>query len=241
MACEEHVAARHAWDSKPVLRTVYDHLYRHVVTELAPGSILEVGGGASRLTEYRSHAIVSDLMPSPYVRLAADAQQLPFAAGSFDNIVLFDVLHHIPVPRRFFAEAERVLRPEGRLIMMEPAITAGSYLFYRFLHPEPFDLSADPLAEAALSSDEPYDANQAIPTLLATRDRSRLGLAFPHFILTKSEWLSLFAYPMSGGLRPWSLLSASAARRLLAMEDRVPEWLRRRLAFRVMLVMRRRV
>ena len=239
MAYEEHVAARHAWDCKPVLRTVYDHLYRHVVSELAPGSILEVGGGASRLTEYRSHAIISDLMPSPFVQLAADAQQLPFAAGSFDNIVLFDVLHHIPVPRRFLAEAERVLRPEGRLIMMEPAITAGSYLFYRFLHPEPFDLSVDPLAEAALSSDEPYDAN-AIPTLLATRDRSRLGQAFPQFRLTKSEWLSLFAYPMSGGLRPWSLLSASAARRLLSMEDRMPEWLRRRLAFRMMLVLQRR-
>ena len=240
MVREEHVAARHAWDSKPVLRTVYDHLYRHVVAELAPGSILEVGGGASRLTEYCSHAIVSDLMPSPFVQLAADAQRLPFAADSFDNIVLFDVLHHIPVPRHFLAEAGRVLRPEGRLIMMEPAITKGSYLFYRFLHPEPFDLSADPLAESALSSDEPYDANQAIPTLLATRDCSRLKQAFPQFAITKSEWLSLLAYPMSGGLRPWSLLSARAAARLLAMEDRMPAWLRRRLAFRIMLVMQRR-
>ena len=233
---EEHAAAILAWDRKPVLRTVYQHLYWRVVGELVPGSVLEVGGGASRLKEFCNEAVVSDLVPSPFVDFAANAEMLPCADSSFDNIVLFDVLHHIPVPRRFLAEAERVLRPGGRLVMMEPAITVGSYLFYRFFHQEPFDLSVDPLSSVPLCSGEPYDANQAVPVLLASQARARLPGLCPSLALLKAEWLSYLAYPLSGGLRPWSLLSARAAGFLLSVEDRIPDWLGRHLAFRVMLV-----
>jgi SAM-dependent methyltransferase len=240
MESHPHAAARQAWDSKPVLRTVYDHFYRRILSALAPGSVLEVGGGASQLKRYRSDVLVSDLMISPYVDIVADAQALPFAVGSFDNIVMLDVLHHIPVPRRFLAESERVLRPGGRLVMLEPAITPASYLFYRFLHPEPFDLSADPLAERPLSTNAPYDANQAIPVLLATRDLPRLVQSFPKLQPVGIDWLSFAAYPLSGGLRRWSLLSAGTARALLRLEDRMPRSLARQLAFRTMLVLERR-
>src|SRR5438132_1334870 len=40
-----------------------------------------------------------------------DAQFLPFAAGSFDVLLLFEALYYVPAPDRFFAEAKRVLRP----------------------------------------------------------------------------------------------------------------------------------
>lgn len=95
--------------------------------------------------------------------------------------------------------------------MMEPAITVGSYLFYRFFHQEPFDLSVDPLSSVPLCSGEPYDANQAVPVLLASQARARLPGLCPSLALLKAEWLSYLAYPLSGGLRPWSLLSARAA------------------------------
>ena len=61
---------------------------------------------------------------------------------------MVDVLHHIESPLRLFAEAARVLRPGGRLIACEPAITPLSGLFYRRFHDEPVDMSADPLKTA---------------------------------------------------------------------------------------------
>ena len=46
----------------------------------------------------------------------ADATNLPFPDGSFDVVVCYTMLHHLPTPalqHQLFAEARRVLRPSG--------------------------------------------------------------------------------------------------------------------------------
>ena len=48
----------------------------------------------------------------------ADAEQLPFATGSFDYVYSWGVLHHTPDTARAVAEAIRVIKPGGRLCMM---------------------------------------------------------------------------------------------------------------------------
>jgi len=86
-------------------------------------------------------AVVStDILPARWLKALADAQRLPFAAASFDNIAMFDVLHHLDRPRMFLQEA--VLRRGGRIVMVEPAITPLSGLLYRNFHPEPVIMSA---------------------------------------------------------------------------------------------------
>lgn len=50
---------------------------------------------------------------------AADAGALPFADGSFDTIVSASALHDWPRPGRAIAEARRVLRAGGRLIVAD--------------------------------------------------------------------------------------------------------------------------
>jgi SAM-dependent methyltransferase len=45
---------------------------------------------------------------------------LPFAAGSFDAIVIWHVLEHLMEPRRTLAEAARCLRPGGTLVVAVP-------------------------------------------------------------------------------------------------------------------------
>jgi len=46
-----------------------------------------------------------------------DAQEMPFDAGSFDTIVLFEALYFVPSPERFVAECRRVLRPGGTVLV----------------------------------------------------------------------------------------------------------------------------
>jgi len=44
----------------------------------------------------------------------------------------------------FLLEAQRILLPGGRLILVEPWVTPFSYFIYRYIHQEDCDLSAHP-------------------------------------------------------------------------------------------------
>jgi hypothetical protein len=148
-----------------------------------------------------------------------------------------DVLHHIEFPVVFFREAERVLQRGGRLIMVEPAITWGSTLFYRLLHQEPVLTSADPLIDGVPDPHRnPYDSNQAIPTLLGTRDRGRFHRLFPKLKISRLAWFSFIVYPLSGGFKSWSLVPGMLASPMLRVERFIEPFLGRFAAFRMMLV-----
>src|SRR5262249_48082765 len=57
----------------------------------------------------------------PAARLGvADAMLLPFRDGAFASVLIRDLLHHLPDPRRAAAEAVRVLAPGGTLLLFEP-------------------------------------------------------------------------------------------------------------------------
>ena len=233
---DEHAPAhyRARWNTKPVLRAIYADYYRRIVAQCRPGRTLEIGGGSGNLKEFMRDVVSTDIVPSPWLDAAADAQALPFAPSSFANIVVVDVLHHIEWPRRFLAEAVRVLQPGGRLIFLEPAITPISWLFYKMFHPEPVLMAADPLADGAPDPHRhPFDANGAIPTLLFGRDRNRFATAFPQLAITHVERLSFIAYPLSGGFRPWSLMPTAAVRAVLALEDALAPVLGPLMAFRL--------
>jgi SAM-dependent methyltransferase len=52
--------------------------------------------------------------------VVADAVRLPFPDGAFAGILVRDLFHHLPDPRAAAAEAARLLRPGGRLVVIEP-------------------------------------------------------------------------------------------------------------------------
>ena len=225
------------WKRKPVLRLIYDDFYDRLVAQCRPGLTIEIGGGIGNLKQRLGDVVATDIQFAPWLDCVADAQRLPFAASCAANIVMVDVLHHVEFPVAFFREVERVLRPGGRVLMVEPAITWGSTLFYRFLHQEPVRTSADILVDGRPSAGrDPYDSNQAIPTLLATRDRERFHRLFPGLRIARVDWFSFAAYPLSGGFQRWSLLGAGMARRLLQIERAVEPVLGRHAAFRMMMV-----
>lgn len=63
-----------------------------------------------------------------------DAENLPFAGGSFDLVYSWGVLHHSPDTARAVAEARRVLRPGGRarvMIYHQPSLV-GYLLWARY-------------------------------------------------------------------------------------------------------------
>jgi SAM-dependent methyltransferase len=231
---------RLTWQSKPVLREIYQDYYRRIARVSRPGRSLEIGGGSGNLKGVLPNVVSTDIVPLNWLDVSADAQALSFRDGSFANVIGVDILHHIEWPCRFLAEAQRVLTPGGRLILLEPAITPVSWLFYTLFHPEPVNLRTDPLAEGPTNPGrQPFDANQAIPTLLFGRYRDAFTRMFPMFRLVSLEWLNLLVYPLSGGFRPWCLVPRCSVQWLLRMEDWLNPLLGRLIAFRLFIALER--
>ena len=231
---------RNAWDSKGSLRGIYWDYHRRVLAACKPGLILEIGGGLGCLKSTRKDVVCTDIQMVPWLDVVADAQRLPIGDASIDNIVMIDVLHHIERPRHFFDEARRTLKAGGHLVMLEPAVTPGSWPIYRYFHHEPVDMSADPLVDGEPStSRDPYLANQAVPTLLFRGRPSRFETTFPDLEVVERSWLSLLAYPLSGGYQAWSLMPAWMVRPLLRLEGVLAPTLGRLLGFRLFIVVRK--
>ena len=121
---EDPVLERHRkiWDERPLLRQIYQDLYRRIIAHLANGlgPTVELGGGSGNFKAFYADCISSDISWSPWLDLVADGTRLPFRDGGIGNLVLFDVFHHLPYPARALAEAQRVLAIGGRMILCEP-------------------------------------------------------------------------------------------------------------------------
>ena len=156
---------RKIWDTRPELRGVYQEWFAQLldcVDGLHP--VVEIGSGAGFFKEYCPSLTAVDVVPSEYpVDLIADGCSLPFRSGSVGALVMVDVLHHLPRPLDFISDAARVLRPGGRLAMIEPWITLPSYILYRFFHREQCSLKLDVCQPFGIKEKKAFDGNAAIP------------------------------------------------------------------------------
>jgi len=239
---QRQIAHRGVWEQKETIRLLYRDFHRRLLDSCPAGRVLDIGGGTAHIKDVRSDIVSTDILLFPGIDVVADAHRLPFPDESFMGVVMLDVLHHLERPIEFLEEASRVLKPGGRLAMIEPAMTTLARRFYDYFHAEPVDMDADPFADVAINPDrDPFDANQAIPTLLFATSAAcrRVEEVIPSLRVRSVKWLSLFAYPMSGGFQSWSLMPAALVRPLLAFEEKVSEAVRRQIAFRMMVVLER--
>jgi SAM-dependent methyltransferase len=242
-ALEVLLRHRRVWEQKPVLRRIYnEEFFARLLSSRTPGGIsIEIGGGPGFFKQLFPEVISTDLIPCPWLDVVADAQALPFQASTVTNVLGLDVLHHLAAPMKFLQEAERILVPGGRLVLVEPWITSFSRLIYRYFHQEDCDVSAQPW-----KLDDPdtpqgkkaFDGNQAIPYLLfGAGNRQNTLAALPYLQCIKAEPFCLFAYLLSFGFKPMNLLPEMSYPFLSRLERlSLPLW-RRFAALRVLLVL----
>jgi SAM-dependent methyltransferase len=212
---EELQIQRAAWERRPLLRAIYTDWFERIVGELSlvDGPTVELGCGIGAFKDFRGQTVATDVMATPWTDAVVDAHKLPYEDSSVANLVLIDVLHHLSHPHRFLAEAERVLRPDGRVVMVEPYCSPISTVLYKLFHFERTDLQADAFGAEAQSKSEPFDSNQALPTLMFWRQPERFRAYHPSLKIARRARFSLVAWPLSGGftgrqLVPYRLLDA---------------------------------
>jgi SAM-dependent methyltransferase len=190
---------------KPFLRRLYLEWYSTLLARLPPGSapVLELGSGAGFLAELLPGLISSEVFHCSDVRVVLDARQLPFGRRSLRAIVMTDVFHHVANPEAFLVEAVRTLRPGGRILMIEPWVTAWSHLVYTRLHSEPFRSDA---SDWSFPPSGPLSgANGAIPWMVFARDRTAFEARFPTLAIREILLMMPFSYLVSGGVSMRSL------------------------------------
>lgn len=126
----------HGWTDGLFYREKMRAIHRTAPATLAPGEkVLEIGGGRSGMASYLypdADITTLDLDPEFATQQPAnakshfvcgDARSLPFPDESFGVVTLFDVLEHIPEDEKAVAEALRVTRPGGHVLVSTPHIS----------------------------------------------------------------------------------------------------------------------
>lgn len=204
---------------KPFLRRLYLHYYceyDRAIAEAAPGGIvLEVGAGGGFYRDLRPRVVSLDVRPGADVDLLGSALEIPLTAGSTSAVLLLNVLHHLPDPVAFFRECQRILKPGGRVCMIEPYAGPLSRRLIRRLHHEPWDEEAG----WTLPAGGPLTgANMALPTIIFQRDRARYDAEFPNLPVVRLRHHTIMLYAISGGVSMRSLVPGSLFGPLLACE-----------------------
>jgi SAM-dependent methyltransferase len=196
--------------SKPFLKNLYVDFYeqfKKAVQQPENKVLVELGSGGGFVKEVIPNIITSDILNGVDVDKVFSATDMPFEDAGVDAFFMFDVLHHIGEPRKFFAEAERCLRPGGRIVMIEPANTPWARFVYTNFHHEGFD----PKGDWELSKAGPLSqANGAIPWIIFVRDRATFEREFPRLKVVSLRNHTPMRYLISGGLTLRQLLPGFA-------------------------------
>lgn len=203
------------------------------------GLRIELGAGVAPIRNSDPDILVTDVVPAAHLDRVLDAQAMDLP----DNVVrtLFgqNCFHHFPEPSRFFAEAVRVLKPGGGVILIEPYYgLCASFLFKRLFSSEGFDKE---MPGWTVPMNGPMNgANQALSYLVFKRDRAEFERQFPSLELVHTEPLGNYLrYLLSGGLN-FRQLIPDAAIPAIRLLERLAYPLNRWLALHYVLVLRRR-
>lgn len=190
--------------SKPFLRSVYLEWYGTIAAAIPEGhgAVLEIGAGGGFMDSRISDLWRSEVFPVPGIDLVANAQELPFASHTLKAIVMTNVFHHLPDVEVFLSEAERTLRPGGRVIMIEPWNTSWSRFVHDRFHDEP--MINDSPAWSFPASGPLSGANAALAWVVVERDRHRLESEWEFDVLSAEPFMP-FRYIVSGGVSLRSL------------------------------------
>ena len=219
---EKTLASRKRALHKPFLRQLYGEWYEVFIAEmenLPDGTRIELGSGGSFFKLMEPSVISTDSLPFPTNDLTFSPLSMPFNSDSVSGIFMIDTFCQIPDTHAFLTEAQRVLKPGGKIIMVEPACSVWGRVANRWFCQKSFDRSGawpNPLSAAYKR------VNSALTWIVFERDRSRFEGDFPGLALQSVDYHTPLRYFLGGGNRFGSALVPRSSYPFFCRAD---EWL----------------
>jgi SAM-dependent methyltransferase len=164
---------------------------------------VELGSGGGFIKEIIPNTFTSDVLDIEGVDKVFSATNMPLGSCSVDVFFMHNVLHHIADPRRFLSEADRCLKPGGKIIMIEPANTFWARFIFKNYHHETFD----PQASWGFEQQSPLmTANGAMPWIILIRDRAVFEQEYPALRIVSICNHTPLVFLLSGGFTMRQLL-----------------------------------
>ena len=202
------------WNQKPLLQALYGDFYRLIarhLSKLPESKIVELGSGLGNIHQVIPNCVRTDLFLNAWIDQIENAYQLSFPDESISDLILTDVFHHLKYPGTALKEFLRVLRPGGRVIMLEPCLSALGLMVYGVFHDEPIAI----LKEIQWEAPQGWSpANIGYYAAQGNASRIFLGKHFRHKLCDwqkiETKRISAIAYVASGGFSKPQLYPASA-------------------------------
>jgi SAM-dependent methyltransferase len=231
---------RDAWRKKRTLRHYYQReIFERILRQLNGGRILELGSGPGFFASYHRGMLRSDVVPVSGLDLCFDVHDIPIADETIDAVVGVDVLHHFARPGRALCEIARLLRPNGRLVLVEPWTGPMGFLFYRLVHHEDCYGVADPWREAFPKDKAPMEGNAHIPKSILVERAAELAVYVPNLMIRRVEPFGVLSYLLTGGFQNWGFPSGVSVA-LAALEHHLPPRMMSFLATRALFVLEKK-
>ena len=167
--------------------------------------ILEIGCGAGHSKRYINHnnLKISDVTDYDFLDFKnVDCLNTPFQNESFDCVFSLALIHHIPNPVRLFNEVGRILKKNGKYIILDTNCSFFLKLIIMITKSEKYDLDVNIYDESInlTNPKDPYDSNNAVPRLIFNNfEKFNENLKY-NFEINNFKYQEFFTFLNSGGV-----------------------------------------
>lgn len=182
-----------------LLRARYEWMNEYLTQEM---TVVEVGAGAGFSELYlKIKPILSDAILNPWIDKVLDATNMNLHNASTNVIIASHNIHHFYSPYKFFMECERVLKPNGIILIQELNTSLALRVLLRLMRHEGWSYDVNVFDKYAIVNDpsDLWSANCAVPEMLF-KSPSKFESVFPRLKIIKNETCEFMLFPLSGGV-----------------------------------------
>ena len=173
---------------------------KDVVSPQESGLEIGAGIGASKLILTDYNYVMTDVYKHDWIDQVEDGMNLSLSNESLDYIIASNVIHHMAFPIKFFREAHRVLKPNGKILINDVRNSLLMRIMLKSLSHEGYSYDRNVFSEHIAVNDpkDPWSGNDAVADILF--ENKALFLTKTGFRIEHDQACECLIFLLSGGI-----------------------------------------